>query len=391
VDHAPAAIPLVGVPPADRAPADQAKLDEQVKEYRALVTDLLRQRGAWQLVDSVAAITDPSALADTAGYASYLTPAQKIELLGTADVSTRLEKLLVWTREHLAELDVAETIRRDVQEGMDRQQREFLLRRQLEAVRKELAELNGSGSGGADGEGGSEPADYRARVEAADLPEKVRTAALKEVDKLERTSDSSPEGGWIRTWLDTVLDLPWNVRVEDSYDITAARAVLDADHSGLDDVKDRIIEHLAVRKRRADAGLGVVGGRRGGAVLALAGPPGVGKTSLGESIARAMGRSFVRVALGGGDLFSMRKRIGLCKNKGKSKLLKKKAFQSKKSKVNHKSHRFKLKHSKRNLLQCIQSYNSIYHPHNGLIYEVLSFKVRKSSTTTSFTLYNCSW
>ncbi|WP_163549300.1 endopeptidase La [Candidatus Frankia nodulisporulans] len=268
------------------------------REYRALVTDLLRQRGAWQILDSVATITDPSVLADTAGYAAYLSTAQKVELLGTPAVGARLRLLVKWTKGHLAELEVAETIRRDVQEGMDRQQREFLLRRQLAAVRKELAELDGNEADGGAG-GGSEPADYRARIEAANLPEKVRTAAVKEVDKLERTAESSPEGGWIRTWLDTVLDLPWNVRAEDSYDIAAARAVLDADHAGLADVKDRVIEHLAVRRRRADAGLGVVGGRRGGAVLALTGPPGVGKTSLGESIARAMGRPFVRVALGG--------------------------------------------------------------------------------------------
>ena len=174
---------------------------------------------------------------------------------------------------------------------MDKQQREFLLRQQLAAVRKELAELSGTPE--------TEEQDYRARVEAADLPEKVRKAALAEVDKLERTSEQSPEVGWIRTWLDTVLELPWNERTEDAYDIAGARAILDADHAGMDDVKERIIEYLAVRRRRADRGLGVVGGRRSGAVLALVGPPGVGKTSLGESVARAMGRSFVRVALGG--------------------------------------------------------------------------------------------
>ncbi|HEY9524055.1 MAG TPA: endopeptidase La, partial [Thermopolyspora sp.] len=152
----------------------------------------------------------------------------------------------------------------------------------------------------------SEEQDYRARVESADLPEKVREAALREVGKLERTSDQSPEGGWIRTWIDTVLDMPWNVHTDDragarggSAGIAGARAVLDADHTGLDDVKDRIIEYLAVRSRREAKGLKVVGGRRSGAVLALIGPPGVGKTSLGESIARAMGRRFVRVALGG--------------------------------------------------------------------------------------------
>ena len=174
---------------------------------------------------------------------------------------------------------------------MEKQQREFLLRQQMAAIRKELAEL--------DGKAESEEEDYRARVEAADLPENVRKAALAEVDKLERTAEQSPEVGWIRTWLDTVLELPWNERTEDSYDIREARAVLDADHAGLDDVKERITEYLAVRARRADRGLGVVGGRRSGAVLALVGPPGVGKTSLGESVARAMGRKFVRVALGG--------------------------------------------------------------------------------------------
>ncbi|MCK9902737.1 endopeptidase La [Parafrankia colletiae] len=269
-----------------------ARLVALALEYRSLVTGLLRTRGVDQVADTVAALENPSTLADTAGYSSYLSTGQKLELLRTLDVTARLEKLIPWTKEHAAEVEVAETIRRDVQEGVDRQQREFLLRRQLDAVRKELAELDGSAE-----DAGKE--DYRARIEAADLPEKVRVAALKEVDKLERTTDSSPEGGWIRTWLDTVLELPWNSHAEDTYDITAARAVLDADHAGLDDVKDRIVEYLAVRRRRADAGLGVVGGRRSGAVLALAGPPGVGKTSLGESVARAMGRKFARVALGG--------------------------------------------------------------------------------------------
>ncbi|MGW3342331.1 endopeptidase La [Nonomuraea rubra] len=268
------------------------RAQDLAKEYKALATTILQKRGAWQVVDQVNTIDDPSVLADSSGYTPWLTTAQKVELLEEADPAERLARLIEWSRDHLAELDVAETIRKDVQEGMEKQQREFLLRQQLAAVRKELKELNGDSTE-------SEEEDYRARVEAADLPEKVREAALKEVDKLERTPDQSPETGWIRTWLDTVLDIPWNERTEDNYDITGARVVLDADHTGLDDVKDRIIEHLAVRKRRQDKGLGVVGGRRSGAVLALAGPPGVGKTSLGESVARAMGRKFVRVALGG--------------------------------------------------------------------------------------------
>ncbi|WP_043674326.1 endopeptidase La [Streptomyces xylophagus] len=266
---------------------------ELVKEYKALATAWLRKRGAWQVVDRVQAIDDVSTLADNSGYSPFLTTDQKIELLETADPVARLKLATQHLRDHLAEQDVAETIAKDVQEGVDKQQREFLLRRQLEAVRKELRELNGDSS---DGE---ESDDYRARVEAADLPEKVREAALKEVEKLERSSDQSPEGSWIRTWLDTVLELPWNERTQDEYDIQGAKAILDAEHAGLNDVKERITEYLAVRKRRAERGLGVVGGRRGGAVLALVGPPGVGKTSLGESVAHAMGRKFVRVALGG--------------------------------------------------------------------------------------------
>ena len=282
------AAPIEAVPVPDPLPGSVAEL---VRDYKALTTTWLQKRGAWQIVDRVTAIEDVSDLADNIGYAPFLTGAEKVQALEELDPVARLKLSLQLLRDHLAEADVAETIRKDVQEGMEKQQKEFLLRRQLEAVRKELADLNGDPD--------SEEEDYRARVEAADLPEKVREAALKEVDKLERSSDASPEGSWIRTWLDTVLELPWNERSEDAYDIAGARAVLDADHFGLDDVKDRIVEYLAVRKRRADKGLGLVGGRRGGAVLALVGPPGVGKTSLGESVAKAMGRSFVRVALGG--------------------------------------------------------------------------------------------
>ncbi|MDN3294548.1 endopeptidase La [Streptomyces ficellus] len=269
------------------------QITDLVKEYKALATSWLKKRGAWQVVDRVQQIDDVSALADNSGYSPFLTTAQKVELLETEDPVARLKLATEQLRDHLAEQDIAESIAKDVQEGVDKQQREFLLRRQLEAVRKELRELNG------DSGDGDETDDYRARVEAADLPEKVREAALKEVGKLERTSDQSPEGSWIRTWLDTVLDMPWNERTEDQYDIKGAKEILDAEHAGLDDVKERITEYLAVRKRRADRGMGVVGGRRGGAVLALVGPPGVGKTSLGESVAHAMGRTFVRVALGG--------------------------------------------------------------------------------------------
>jgi ATP-dependent Lon protease len=257
-------------------------------EYKKLLLAYLQRREAWQIVDFVNQLTDPSALADTAGYASYLTQIQKRQLLETPDVAERLRALIEWTGDHLAEVEVNDKIADDVREGMEKTQKEFLLRQQLAAIRKELGEGEPDGSD-----------DYRARIEAADLPEKVREAALREVGKLERSSEQSPEGGWIRTWLDTVLELPWNTRTEDSTDLTAAREILDADHHGLEDVKDRIVEYLAVRARRTQRGMAVVGGRGSGAVMALAGPPGVGKTSLGESVARALGRKFVRVALGG--------------------------------------------------------------------------------------------
>jgi ATP-dependent Lon protease len=272
----------------EAAPATE-RTRELAAEYKTVVEGILQARGAWQLIDSVREITDPGRLADTSGYAPYLDLEQKVRLLETEDVEQRLTLLLEWSRAHLAEAEVTAKIRDDVRESMDKTQREFLLRQQLAAIRKEL------GEDGAD----DEEQDYRARVEAADLPEDVKKAALREVGKLERSSDQNPEAGWIRTWLDTVLDIPWNVRTEDSTDVAAARAVLDADHHGLDDVKDRIVEHLAVRARRASRGLQVVGGRGSGAVLALVGPPGVGKTSLGESVARALGRKFVRVSLGG--------------------------------------------------------------------------------------------
>jgi ATP-dependent Lon protease len=273
-------------PLADQPVTEQAR--RLAGEYKALVVGVLQHRNAWQVIDAVERMTDPGELADSSGWAPYLDAAQKLQLLETPDVATRLELLIDWTRKHLAELEVADKIRDDVREGMEKNQREFLLRQQLAAIRKELGEGEPDGAD-----------DYRARVEAADLPDKVREAALREVGRLERSSDQSPEAGWIRTWLDTVLDLPWTVRTEDSTDLTATRTVLDADHHGLDDVKERIVEYLAVRGRRAQRGLQVVGGRGSGAVLALVGPPGVGKTSLGESVAKALGRNFVRVALGG--------------------------------------------------------------------------------------------
>ena len=283
----PGAALWVEAEPVEIGPSGES-VRELAAEYKQLVVSVLQRREAWQVIDSVSAIDDPGDLADTAGWASYLSNDRKRELLETPDVEARLRLLIEWTRDFLAESEVSDTIEKDVRESVEKRNREYLLREQLKAIRKELGE---DGSDGKD--------DYRSRVEAAGLPEAVHEAAMREVDKLERAGDQNPEAGWIRTWLDTVLDLPWTVRTTDSTDLDAARAVLDADHHGLDEVKERIVEYLGVRARRESRGLSVVGGRGSGAVILLAGPPGVGKTSLGESVARALGRKFVRVALGG--------------------------------------------------------------------------------------------
>jgi ATP-dependent Lon protease len=261
------------------------------REYKALIESILEARGLAAMADAVRATTGPSAIADLAGYSTDLSVEQKVEVLEALDVEVRLEKVVGWARDVLAELSVKDRIRRDVAEGMDKSQRDFLLRQQLAAIRKELGE-----DGGED----EELDRFRALTADESVPVPVRKAVERELGRLERTSEQSPERGWIRTWLDSIADLPWAAKAEDNLDIAEARRVLDADHNGLDDVKARIVEHLAVRKRRAARGLHLEGGTRGsGAIITLVGPPGVGKTSLGESVARAMGRPFVRVALGG--------------------------------------------------------------------------------------------
>jgi ATP-dependent Lon protease len=280
---------VVEIDPIDDVePTDRAR--ELAREYAAVVEAVLDHRGARGIAEALKGLDDPGQVADMAGYSPDLTLERKVEVLETVDVEARLEKVLAWAKETLAELSLKERIRSEVSDGMEKQQREFLLRQQLAAIRKELGES---------GETDDLLEGYRARAEEPGVPEKVREAILREVDKLERTPEQSMEHGWIRTWLDTITELPWGVTGTDTYDLGAARAVLDADHEGLDDVKDRIVEYLAVRARRAEQGLDAVGGRGSGAVITLVGPPGVGKTSLGESVARAMGRPFVRVALGG--------------------------------------------------------------------------------------------
>jgi ATP-dependent Lon protease len=264
---------------------------ELAREYRVVIESILESRGARQIVDTLRGVDDPGQLADTAVYSPDLEFERKVELLETIDVEERLTKVLAWARDALAEQEIKDRIRRDVSEGMEKSQREFLLRQQLTAIRKELGEL--------DGDDEDLIAGYRRKLDEAELTEDARKAVEREIGRLERTPEQNPEHGWIRTWLDTVTELPFGKKSEDRLDIGGARVVLDEDHTGLEDVKDRIIEYLAVRKLRSDRGIEPKTGRGSGTIIALVGPPGVGKTSLGESVARAMGREFVRVALGG--------------------------------------------------------------------------------------------
>jgi ATP-dependent Lon protease len=273
---------------APDSPAASERARELAREYRALIENILDIRGARQIAQMLRAIDNPGHLADMSGYSPDLSLERKVEILETLDVAERLEKLVEWTKTILADLTLKDEIQKQVQEGMDKTQREFMLRQQMQAIRKQLGD-----------EGGDVSAEYRERVEKANMPEGVRKEVERELDRLERTSEQNPEYGWIRSYLDWMLDLPWDVRSEERFDLAEARRILDEDHTGLDDVKDRIIEFLAVRKRRHERGLAAIGGRGSGAIITLVGPPGVGKTSLGESVARALGRKFARVSLGG--------------------------------------------------------------------------------------------
>ena len=262
---------------------------ELAREYRAVLESIVESRGVPQVAEFLRGIQDPGAMADTAGYSPDLSFEQKVEILETLDVDQRLEKVLAWSRDILGELSLKDKIRQDVREGMEKTQREYLLRQQMDAIKKELGEEGG----------GDAVAEYRRKIEESGMPDGARREAERELGRLEQMSEQSPEYGWIRTYLDWMIEIPWSVRTEDNLDIGDARRILDEDHTGLSDVKDRIIEYLAVRKLRQERGLGEVTGRGSGAILTLVGPPGVGKTSLGESVARALGRKFVRVSLGG--------------------------------------------------------------------------------------------
>ena len=275
--------------PTSSVPDDE--IDALSREYRVLAEELLDITGNRRFAAIFDGIDDPGALSDTFGWWPDLGDQQRLELLDTTDPAERLRLAIGWARDALAEAHVAAEIRADVHSGLEDQQREAILRRQLQAIRTELGEST---------DGDDALAAYHERIAAGELPEAVAAAATKELRRLEQMGDQSMEAGWIRTWLDVVFEVPWATTSDDAHDLDAARAQLDADHTGLDEVKERIVEHLAVRKLRHDRqAADRAGGRGSGTILALVGPPGVGKTSLGRSVATAMGRQFVRMSLGG--------------------------------------------------------------------------------------------
>jgi ATP-dependent Lon protease len=270
----------------DEVPVD-GKTRNLEREYRAVVEEILELRGDdGRIAGFMRSITEPGTLADTSGYSPDLNYDQKVKLLQTVEVTERLELALGYQRERLAELQVRKRIREDVESGAEKQQRDYFLRKQMDSIRKELNE-----------DDASVVEEYRTKIEEAGMPEHAHEQAEKELGRLERMGEQSAESSVIRTYLDTLISVPWNERSEEKLDPTHAREVLDADHAGLEDVKDRIVEYIAVKKLRVERG--ITEDKRSGAILTLIGPPGTGKTSIGESIARATGRKFVRMSLGG--------------------------------------------------------------------------------------------
>src|SRR5215207_7424434 len=271
----------------DGHPQDD-RTNELMQEYRAVVEEILELRNADERIGAfLLSIEEPGALADTAGYSPDLTREQKLKLIETVDVKVRLELAIQMQRERLAELQVRRKIRGDVESGAQKQQREYFLRKQMESIRKEL---------GDDDE--DLIAEYERKIAEAEMPEAVAEQAEKELRRLERQGEQSPESSMIRSYLDWLLAVPWSKRSEELLDPKHTREVLDEDHAGLEDVKRRITEFIAVQKLRKERKI-EDDSRASGAILTLVGPPGTGKTSIGESVARSLGREFVRLSLGG--------------------------------------------------------------------------------------------
>ena len=226
-------------------------------------------------------ISEPGLLADMVAYSPDMSTEQRQELLETIDIVERLKLVSTFLGRQIEILELKGRIQSEVKSEMDKTQREYILREQLKAIQRELGE---------DDPQQADINELREKVESAGMPEEIKTRAIKEIDRMSRIPSASPEVGVIRTYVDWLVGLPWNVSTDDQLDIKEAARILDEDHYGLEKVKERILEYLAVRTLADEIR---------SPILAFVGPPGVGKTSLGKSIARAMGRKFVRMSLGG--------------------------------------------------------------------------------------------
>jgi ATP-dependent Lon protease len=257
------------------------EVDAHVRRIQELIEKALSLAAGLseELRGVVMNIEDPLRLAYVLATLIDMKPAEKQALLEESDLLKKLEGVAAALTREVSLLELKGKIESQAQQEMTDAQRQYYLRQQLKAIQQELGE----------GEG-NELAEVRKRIEDANLPESVKTVALREVDRLGRMSAASPEYQMLRTYIDWLLDVPWPVTTEDRLDPVEARKVLDEDHYDLDKVKERIVEYLAVRKLKGDMK---------GPILCFVGPPGVGKTSLGQSIARAMSRKFVRISLGG--------------------------------------------------------------------------------------------
>ncbi len=257
--------------------ASMAAVLEQIESYISMLPNVPEE-----VLTMVRSVDEPGWLADLIAFSPEFTSAQRQTLLETLDPIERLRTLSVMIQKRLNVLNLRHEIQSEAQAGMDKQQREYFLREQLRAIQKEL------------GEGSSEEAlanEIREKIDACGMPDEVKAKALVQVERLEQQHPFSPEIGVIRTYLEWLTELPWSVETEDRLDLEEAARILDEDHYGLDKVKERIVEYIAVRK--------LAGDKLRAPILCFVGPPGVGKTSLGKSIARAIGREYVRMSLGG--------------------------------------------------------------------------------------------
>src|SRR5882757_8198659 len=270
---------LAGIAQAGDGDPDQLRVDVQeihdghpddehtrelVREYRAVVEEILELRGDdGRIASFLRSVEEPGALADTSGLAPDISNESKLRLLEAIDVTQRLEIAVELQRERLAELQVRSKIRDDVESGAHKQQREYFLRKQMESIRKELGEDETALIG-----------EYEKKIAEAEMPEAIAEQAEKELRRLERQGEQSPESSMIRSYLDWLIAVPWSKRSEEKLDPVHTREVLDADHAGLEDVKRRITEFIAVRKLREERGKADDDSRANGAILTLVGPPG---------------------------------------------------------------------------------------------------------------------